>query len=106
VAQAQGACLRRGAHEFQVTNGCLEAVGHVVLNAPGLPQPLQQDGVTMPVQSINGKSVGWSQGAQTDQAGADDLTMAQAGGCNILNLVLGPLHLNLLGLVVDLKTAR
>jgi hypothetical protein len=28
---------------------------------------------------------------------------ATTGGCRILNLVLGPLHLNLLGLVVDLN---
>jgi hypothetical protein len=29
--------------------------------------------------------------------------MAQVSACDILNLVLGPLHLDLLGLVVDLN---
>jgi len=87
--------------KFQVTNGCLEAVGHLVLNGPGLSPALDQDDVTMPVQSINGKSVcgKTDQGDQTDQAGADDLTIAQVPptpACNILNLVLGPLHLNVL----------
>jgi len=31
------------------------------------------------------------------------VTIQQAGGCDILTLVLGPLHLDLLGLVVDLN---
>ena len=32
-----------------------------------------------------------------------DLEIAQVAACDILNLVLGPLHLNVLGLVVDLN---
>jgi len=93
--------------KFQIAdNGCLQAVGHLVLNAPGLPQAIDQDGVTMPVQKVNGKSVGCpppDQTGQTDQTGADDLSMAQVGSCSILNLILGPLHLDVLGLKVDLN---
>jgi len=40
----------------------------------------------------------------TNQATSTTVTAAPpAGSCNILNLVLGPLHLNVLGLVVDLN---
>jgi hypothetical protein len=101
---------------FQITsfkndNGCLEAVGHIRLKADGSPQQLDQDGVTLPVQSINGAPVPGNNCASaagattTDDTGASDLQIAQVAtpGCNILNLVLGPLHLDLLGLVVDLN---
>jgi len=56
-------------------------------------------------------AVGTITGLLTNNAGATSsvistfaapVTVAQAT-CNILNLVLGPLHLNLLGLVVDLN---
>jgi hypothetical protein len=38
--------------------------------------------------------------------GAKTATQQQATTCSILNLTLGPLHLNLLGLVVDLSTVH
>src|SRR5262245_1821457 len=49
-----------------------------------------------PVKSINGTAIA----KKTDDAGAAD---GQAASCSILDLTLGPLHLNLLGLVVDLN---
>jgi hypothetical protein len=50
--------------------------------------------------SINGRT-GVAQTA-TAVAGAQDISAAAVGTCEVLNLVLGPLHLDLLGLVVDL----
>lgn len=52
--------------------------------------------VAFPVQSVNGQSV-------TPAAANRLAAPAAAGQCPVLNLVLGPLHLNLLGLVVDLN---
>ena len=49
---------------------------------------------TMRVKSINGEAI---------QTGASARQAAQAAPCDVLRLVLGPLHLDLLGLVVDLN---
>jgi hypothetical protein len=49
---------------------------------------------SVPVKKINGQHLG------RNAAGA---AVSARAACNILNLVLGPLHLNLLGLVVDLN---
>jgi hypothetical protein len=46
---------------------------------------------TIPIKKINGSSV------------VDGRVAANAGACDILNLVLGPLDLNILGLQVDLQ---
>jgi hypothetical protein len=46
---------------------------------------------TIPIKKINGSSV------------TDGRVAANAGACDILNLVLGPLDLNILGLQVDLQ---
>lgn len=63
-------------------------------------------------QGGNLVAVGTFTGAITDAAGATIASGTQAltlpvavtqASCDILNLVLGPLHLNLLGLVVDLN---
>jgi len=65
---------------FTISNGVLSAVGTLtgdVLNATGgVLGPISQ-AVTVPVQV--------------------------SGSCQILSLTLGPLHLNLLGLVIDLN---
>ena len=48
---------------------------------------------------------GFDRRAQARAAGADDehVVIAALATCDVLNLVLGPLHLDLLGLVVDLN---
>jgi hypothetical protein len=67
---------------FQAVNGVLSAVGTLsgtVTNAAGVvTQTVTNQAVTVPVASIN-------------------------GSCTILDLTLGAVHLNLLGLVVDLN---
>jgi hypothetical protein len=51
----------------------------------------------------NGTLVGTADGAPVSQGfQAQDLGISAARSCDILNLDLGPLHLDLLGLVVDL----
>ena len=62
---------------FQVVNGALQAVGTFTGTVAGVP-------TTTP---------------GTSQVG----TAQSTGSCRILDLVLGPLHLDLLGLVVDLN---
>jgi|tagenome__1003787_1003787.scaffolds.fasta_scaffold20428309_1 hypothetical protein len=52
----------------------------------------------VPVQTV--KSIPTTSALSTRSLAAAALP---AGACNILNLVLGPLHLNLLGLVIDLN---
>lgn len=81
--------------KFAIQNGQLVALGQ--LNAT----------VTDPagVRTIV-TSVAWpvaNGGSQLADAGASCDGEAAAQGCDILNLVLGPLHLDLLGLVVDLN---
>ena len=58
--------------------------------------------VQMPVSTINGQSVATSPSASRSEA-APSAAPAAAGSCPVLNLVLGPLDLNLLGLVVHLN---
>ena len=58
---------------FKVVNGVLTAVG--TITGPGLTSPVPFEA---PVQSVR-------------------------GSCRILDLVIGPIHLDLLGLVVDLN---
>ncbi|MFL6448757.1 MAG: ABC transporter substrate-binding protein [Bryobacteraceae bacterium] len=65
---------------FTIANGVLSAVGTLsgdVLNATGGVLGSVSQAVTVPAQA--------------------------SGSCQILSLTLGPLHLNLLGLVVDLN---
>jgi hypothetical protein len=70
------------------------------------------DGTTSSVsQRVNRVPVGLTTGAATQSGGATAATFAgyqlvptqDVGACQILNLDLGPLNLNLLGLVVDLS---
>jgi len=92
--------------KFQVVNGQLMAVGHLTgaVTAAGVETPVPGQDVSLPVKSINGKSLPGASGAETlDETGAAGMTIAQVASCDVLNLVLGPLHLDLLGLVVDLN---
>ena len=67
---------------FKVVNGVINAVGTLsgtVTNAAGVVvQTVTNQAVTIPVTSIQ-------------------------ASCTILDLILGPLHLNVLGLVIDLN---
>ena len=83
---------------FTVENGVLMANGTLdaVIRGHGKPQAASQD-VSIPVKAVNGS------GASMLGAGAKGMpAAAAAGSCNVLNLVLGPLDLNLLGLQVHL----
>jgi hypothetical protein len=84
-----------------VTDGKLFAQGllsgTVTETATGTETPVPEQAVDIPVISINGKQLS----AFTSDEG--EMVAAQAPSCDILNLVLGPLHLDLLGLVVDLN---
>ena len=76
--------------EFSVDNGTMMVTGTLEgkILGKGAPKAFEQE-ITTPVQeAIPGAPSGG----------------AAVGACDILNLVLGPLHLDLLGLVVDLDT--
>jgi hypothetical protein len=77
---------------FKKVNGVIQAVGTFRGTVDGVQTT---DQGSAPVTSINGTPTG---GASTAAA-----TAAAAGSCQILDLTLGPLHLDLLGLVVDLS---
>jgi hypothetical protein len=73
--------------KFSVVNGVLEATG--VLKGT--------------LTDANGNSLGTVSQTVTDAVNTTASANAAAAGCQILNLVLGPLNLNLLGLVVTLN---
>lgn len=88
---------------FVVRNGVLIARGVLyaeIHRANGTVRRITQPGVRLPVAQINTPS------SQTDRGAALSAAEASAalapGACNILNLVLGPLDLDLLGLQVHL----
>jgi hypothetical protein len=72
---------------FRVVNGVLEATG--VLKGT--------------LTDANGNSLGTVSQTVTDSVNTGSAANAAAVGCQVLNLVLGPLNLNLLGLVVTLN---
>jgi hypothetical protein len=84
---------------FKTTNGKLYATGVLrgKIIRPGADRHFVKRGVTIPVKSVDGRSVRPS----ARQANAAIAPNARA--CPVLNLVLGPLHLNILGLQVDLN---
>ena len=75
---------------FQITSFTTNALGQLVAN--GTFTGTYTDPVTGAVQTITSAA----SSVVTNAGGA-------GGGCQILDLVLGPLHLDLLGLVVDLN---
>ena len=98
---------------FEIQDGKLVAIGTVtgtVTNATGGVVRTFVAQATVPVTSggsrvAKGATGGASQVASCD-GGSDvaaDASVAQAGACNILNLVLGPLDLNILGLQINLN---
>jgi hypothetical protein len=72
---------------FKVVNGVLEATG------------LLKGTLT----DANGNSLGTVSQTVTDSVNTGNAANAAPLGCQVLNLVLGPLNLNLLGLVVTLN---
>ena len=84
---------------FKMRNGKLFARG--VLNGriikPGKDRHFVRRGVMIPVKRVDGRSV------RPSAARANAAIAPGARACPVLNLVLGPLHLNLLGLEVDLN---
>jgi hypothetical protein len=81
---------------FKKVGGVINAVGTYTGSING-GDPVTTT-ASAPVTSGNGMPLG---GASS--AGAAAPAAAAAGSCPILNLTLGPLHLDLLGLVVDLN---
>jgi len=86
---------------FVVRNGTMKAIGKlvVVTRGPGKDRKLTKYGVAMPVKRASVANVdNFPTGGKAPGAAA-----VQALTCDILNLVLGPLDLNILGLEVHLN---
>jgi hypothetical protein len=83
---------------FEMSDGKLMANGtlDMVVRGKGKPEALPTETVSMEVVGANAPS--------TTAAGGKGMPAAAAGTCDILNLVLGPLDLNLLGLEIHLDT--
>ena len=82
---------------FAIQEGTLVAVGQLngtVRDAAGNIVRTIVTNVAMPVANASGSPAAEAASCDTDAAVA---------ACDILNLVLGPLHLDLLGLVIDLN---
>jgi hypothetical protein len=96
----------------QITQDVLDAAGNVLATFTGTftPTEFTSDGGVLSVEGL-------LEGEITDAAGAvigtvEEVLTATVGGgaadaaCDILNLDLGPLHLDLLGLVIDLSDVQ
>ncbi|HEX6164236.1 MAG TPA: hypothetical protein VFZ31_12770 [Vicinamibacterales bacterium] len=96
--------------EFKIADGKLVAVGTVtatVRDAAGnivrnfvapVAIPVNNGGSAVAKKAAALEAIGGSCDTDATEAGA-----AQLGSCDILSLVLGPLHLDLLGLQIDLN---
>ena len=63
-----------------------------------------QDGALTAIGQLSGTITNTTTGATTNVVSSIAMPVSSiTGSCDILNLVLGPLHLDLLGLVVDLN---
>ena len=83
--------------KFAIQDNTLVALGQLngtVNDTAGTAIRTIVTNIAMPVANASG-------GAVAAGGSCDDASVTQ--GCDILNLVLGPLHLDLLGLVVDLN---
>ena len=79
-------------NSFKKIGGVINAVGTFTGSVNGAPTVTTA--ASAPVTAINGTSLA---------GGTSTLAAAAAGSCQILDLTLGPLHLDLLGLVVNLN---
>jgi hypothetical protein len=85
--------------KFAIQDGALVAIGQLNATVTGTGGNVVRTIVTnaaWPVANASGPA------AAEAAASCDDAAIAQQA-CDVLNLVLGPLHLDLLGLVVDLN---
>jgi hypothetical protein len=84
--------------------GTFNIIGFATSNAAdGTPTGIDAIGLlsgTLRGQQVTNQLIRWP---LAPSAMASGIAPQQAVSCDILNLVLGPLHLNLLGLVVDLN---
>jgi hypothetical protein len=71
------------------------------IKRPGPDRKFTKRGVVLPVYAVNGAKTAAPSGARANAAFPPS---PGAGACNVLNLVLGPLDLNVLGLLVHLDT--
>jgi len=96
IPNVTGPLLRGNQEAGQLTNGTLT-----------ITRLQQRGGQLLADGTLTGTAqTGTAQGQQVNQTFRDiplTLTAPTTGACNILNLDLGPLHLDLLGLVVDLS---
>ena len=85
--------------KFKTVNHKLYAQGRLrgKIVRPGKDRHFVKRGVLIPVKSVDGQSV------RPSAARANAAIAPNARACPVLNLVLGPLHLDILGLVVDLN---
>ncbi len=85
---------------FVVRNGHMRAIGKlvVVTRGPGKDRKLTKYGVSMPVKRASVANVD-----NFPTGGKGMPAAAPLGSCDILNLVLGPLDLNILGLEIHLN---
>lgn len=91
MTSADGSQWKMDINSF-TTSGGLTAVG-TCTGTDGAGNPIPQTPCTSPVTRINGEA---------PPTGGRKLMQDTAAGCGILNLVLGPLSLNLLGLLVQI----
>ena len=83
---------------FAMQDGTLVAIGQLnatYTDAAGVARTIVTQ-VAWPVANASGSPA-------AEALASCDVDAAQLGSCDILNLVLGPLHLDLLGLVIDLN---
>ncbi len=85
--------------KFKTVNGKLFAQGRLrgKIVRPGQDRRFVKRHVLIPVKSVNGRSV------RPSASRANAALAPGARACPVLNLVLGPLNLNILGLEVDLN---
>jgi hypothetical protein len=98
---------------FEVRDGQLVAIGTVTATVKDATGTVVRTFVSDAVVPVTGggsrvakaaANVGAPVGGSCDGGDvAADTGVAQLGSCDILSLVLGPLHLDLLGLVIDLN---
>jgi hypothetical protein len=85
---------------FRTSGDTLFAKGKLVgkIVRPGADRHFVKRGVLIPVSSVDGRHL-----TPAMARAGESLLAAPAGSCDILNLVLGPLDLNVLGLRVHLN---
>lgn len=92
--------------KFEVVDGVLNVTGDLKGRFVGKGKPTSfSKEITTPVQAVNGQqlSAPATRGMSAPAAAAAPGVAAAPGACDILNLDLGPLNLDILGLQVNLQ---